>query len=107
MAAERQNAADPRAGTGGSAWSGVPSKFTNKYLRTIGIKRSTAHNVHSLRHTVADVLRNAGFMDEQFGPLFGHTKATTTQKYGIVPELDLTMRRKMIEAISYGVKLPS
>ncbi|MDH7795812.1 MULTISPECIES: site-specific integrase [unclassified Beijerinckia] len=82
-------------------WSGVPSKFTNKYLRAIGIKRSKAHNVHSLRHTVADALRNAGFMDEQFGPLFGHTKATTTQKYGIVSELDLTTRRKMVEAIAY------
>jgi len=40
-------------------------------------------------------------MDEQFNMLLGHTKATTTGKYGILPEGILSDRVKMIEAIVY------
>jgi integrase len=35
-------------------------------------------NFHSFRHSFTDALRRAGYLDEQFGMLFGHTKATTT-----------------------------
>jgi hypothetical protein len=40
-------------------------------------------------------------MDETFGPLLGHTKATTTGIYGVLPQGVLSERQKIIEAISY------
>jgi hypothetical protein len=39
-------------------------------------------------------------MDEQFNML-GHTKATTTGRYGILPEGILSERVKMIEAVRF------
>jgi site-specific recombinase XerD len=35
-------------------------------------------NFHGLRHGIANAFRNAGYLDEQFNMLLGHTKATTT-----------------------------
>jgi hypothetical protein len=58
-------------------------------------------NFHSFRHGIADAFRTAGYMDEQFNVLLGHTKATTTGTYGIVPQGILSERVKMIEAVSF------
>ncbi|UVO33780.1 hypothetical protein KUL72_19860 [Bradyrhizobium arachidis] len=60
------------------------------------------HNFHSFRHGVADAFRAAGYLDEQHGVLLGHAKATTTGRYGIMPEGPLRDRVKMIEAIRYS-----
>ena len=60
-------------------------------------------NFHSFRHGIADAFRAAGYLDEQFNVLLGHTKATTTGKYGILPQGILSERVKMIEAVSFGV----
>ena len=49
----------------------------------------------------AGIPRNAGYMDEQFNMLLGHTKATTTGRYGILPEGILSERVKMIEAVRF------
>ena len=40
-------------------------------------------------------------MDEQFNMLLGHTKATTTGRYGILLEGILSERVKMIEAVAF------
>jgi integrase len=82
-------------------FSGGPSKFFGNYLRDIGIKTGRDLNFHSFRHTVADAFRKAGFVDEEFAPLLGHTKATTTGKYGIMKPMVLAQRVAMIEAIKY------
>ncbi len=81
--------------------SGTASTFFNDYFRTIGVKTDRSKNFHSLRHNVADAFRAAGYLDEQHGVLLGHTKGSTTGRYGIMPEGPLQDRVKMIEAISF------
>lgn len=82
-------------------YSGDPSTFFNDYFRDIGVKVDKKVNFHSFRHGIADAFRNAGYYDEQFNVLLGHTKATTTGKYGNVPQGILSERAKMIEAVSF------
>lgn len=85
--------------------SGTASTFFNGYFRAIGVKTDRSRNFHSLRHNVADAFRDAGYLDEQHGVLLGHTKASTTGRYGIMPEGPLQDRVKMIEAIFCGITL--
>lgn len=82
-------------------WSGHASRFLNLYLKKIGVKSDRSKNIHSFRHGIADAFRRAGFLDEQFAPLLGHTKASTTQRYGIMSEGNLAMRKAMIDAIEF------
>jgi integrase len=81
--------------------SGTPSSFLNDYFRDIGVKLDKSVNFHSFRHGIADAFRAAGYLDEQFNMLLGHTKATTTGRYGILPEGILSERVKMIEAAEF------
>jgi integrase len=81
--------------------SGKASSFFGDYFKEIGVKTDRKHNFHSLRHSVTDAFRRAGYLDEYFGMLLGHTKATTTGKYGIMPEGPLKDRVTMIEAIHF------
>jgi integrase len=85
-------------------FSGDPSAFFNEYFRAIGVKVDKTVNFHSFRHGIADAFRNAGYLDEQFNMLLGHTKATTTGTYGIVPQGILSDRVKMIEAVRFGLE---
>jgi integrase len=82
-------------------YSGDPSSFFNDYFRDIGVKVDKTVNFHSFRHGIADAFRDAGYLDEQFNMLLGHTKATTTGRYGILPEGILSERVKMIEAVAF------
>lgn len=82
-------------------WSGTPSDFLNQYLKRVGVKQDKTVNVHSFRHGFADALRRAGYRDEEFGLLLGHTKASTTGRYGILPEGILGQRVAMVEAVNY------
>lgn len=82
-------------------WSGYTSKFFADYLSDIGVKKDRKLNFHSFRHTMADAFRRAGYLDEQFNLLLGHTKATTTGTYGIMPEGTLKQRVEMIEAVEF------
>jgi integrase len=82
-------------------FSGDPSAFFNDYFRAIGVKVDKSVNFHSFRHGIADAFRSAGYLDEQFNVLLGHTKATTTGTYGIVPQGILSERVKMIEAVKF------
>jgi hypothetical protein len=75
-------------------------------LRTIRVKTDETINFHSFRHGIADAFRRAGYLDKQFGLLLGHTKATMSGCYGVLPEGVLSERVKMIEAVSFpGVDL--
>jgi integrase len=82
-------------------FSGEPSTFFNDYFRDIGVKVDKKVNFHSFRHGIADAFRSAGYYDEQFNVLLGHTKATTTGIYGNVPQGILSERVKMIEAVTF------
>lgn len=53
-----------------------------RYLTKIGLKDGRGLSLHSFRHGAADALRRAGFLDEQFGVILGHTSGTMTQRYG-------------------------
>jgi integrase len=83
-------------------FSRTPSRFFAGYFKDIGVKVDKSRNFHSFRHNATDAFRRGGYLDEQFGMLIGHTKATTTGRYGIMPEGILSERVKMIEAISYS-----
>ncbi|MFK4523682.1 integrase [Bradyrhizobium japonicum] len=80
---------------------GDASKFFNGYFKAVGVKVDRRVNFHSFRHNVTDAFRAAGYLDEQHGVLLGHTKASTTGRYGVLPEGPLRDRVKMIEAINY------
>lgn len=82
---------------------GEASKFFNGYFKAVGVKVDKRVNFHSFRHNVADAFRAAGYLDEQHGVLLGHTKASTTGRYGILPEGPLRDRVTMIEAIEYKI----
>ncbi|MFG1318187.1 DUF6538 domain-containing protein [Xanthobacter autotrophicus] len=82
-------------------YSAMPSDFLNGYFRRIGVKTDKLQNVHSFRHGFADAMRRAGYLDEQFAPLLGHTKASTTGRYGIVPQGIIEQRLDMIEAADF------
>jgi integrase len=84
--------------------SGKPSTFFNDYFRAIGVKTDRSNNFHSFRHNVADAFRAAGYLDEQHGVLLGHTKASTTGRYGILPEGILSQRVEMIEAVAFDIR---
>ncbi|KTS30470.1 hypothetical protein NS228_12890 [Methylobacterium indicum] len=81
--------------------SGHFSRFWGRYVARIGVKDDASVNFHSFRHGMADALRRAGYRDEEFGFLLGHTQATTTGRYGILSEGDLTQRCKMIDAVDF------
>ncbi|SFU53257.1 Site-specific recombinase XerD [Methylobacterium sp. 174MFSha1.1] len=81
--------------------SGHFSRFWGRYIARIGVKKDASVNFHSFRHGMADALRRAGYRDEEFGFLLGHTQATTTGRYGILSEGDLAQRCKMIDAVDF------
>jgi integrase len=80
----------------------MPSGFFNDYFRSIGVKVDNKVNFHSFRHGIADAFRIAGYLDEQFNVLLGHTKATTTGTYGILPRGILSQRVEMVEAVAFA-----
>ena len=81
--------------------TGHYSRFYGRYVARIGVKDDASVNFHSFRHGMADALRRAGFRDEEFGFLLGHTQATTTGRYGILAEGDLAQRCRMIDAVTF------
>ncbi|OIQ93748.1 tyrosine recombinase XerC [mine drainage metagenome] len=81
--------------------SGHPSRWYGRYVAKIGVKDDKSVNFHSFRHGLADAFRRAGYLDEQFKMMLGHTGATTTGRYGKLPEGELRQRVEMIEAVSF------
>ena len=81
--------------------AGDYSRAYGRYLAKIGVKTGRGLHFHSFRHTFVDALRRAGYQDEAFGFLIGHTQATTTGRYGILSEGSLKERVKLVEAVEY------
>jgi integrase len=82
-------------------FSAEPSGFFNAYFRKIGVKVDNSVNFHSFRHGIADAFRRAGYLDEQFAMILGHSEATTTGTYGIMSQGILSDRVKLIEAVRF------
>ncbi len=72
-----------------------------RYLAKIGLKEGRGLSLYSFRHGAADALRRAGYLDEQFGFILGHTSGTMTQRYGTIPQGMLEQRVELIGAIAY------
>lgn len=77
------------------------SREFSRYLIRIGIKIGRGLSLYSFRHGAADALRRAGYLDEQFGFILGHTSATMTGRYGIMPQGMLEQRVELVNAIAY------
>lgn len=72
-----------------------------RYLTKIGLKEGRGLSLYSFRHGAADALRRAGFLDEQFGFILGHTSGTMTQRYGTLPQGMLEQRVELVNSIAY------
>ena len=72
-----------------------------RYLTKIGLKDGRGLSLYSFRHGAADALRRAGFLDEQFGFILGHTTGTMTQRYGTLPQGMLKQRIELVNSILY------
>lgn len=72
-----------------------------RYLTKIGLKDGRGLSLYSFRHGATDALRRAGFLDEQFGFILGHTSGTMTQRYGTLPQGMLEQRVELVNAIGY------
>lgn len=82
------------------------SREFGRYLTRIGIKDGRGLSLYSFRHGAADALRRAGYLDEQFGFILGHTSGSMTGRYGIMPQGMLQQRVELVNAIAYpGLKI--
>jgi integrase len=102
VAARGEQRLFPEAERDKRGYFGEASKFFNGYFKAVGVKVDRRVNFHSFRHNVTDAFRAAGYLDEQHGVLLGHTKASTTGRYGVLPEGPLRDRVRMIEAVRYS-----
>ncbi|WP_323717607.1 site-specific integrase [Paracoccus aminovorans] len=62
------------------------SREFGRYLTRIGLKQGRGLSLYSFRHGAADALRRAGYLDNQFGFILGHTEASMTGRYGVMPQ---------------------
>lgn len=72
-----------------------------RYLTKIGLKEGRGLSLYSFRHGAADALCRAGYLDEQFGFILGHTASTMTQRYGTLPQGMLEQRVGLVNSIAY------
>jgi integrase len=82
----------------------IASAFEKKfgtYLTKLGLKEGRGLTLYSFRHGFSDAMREAGYMDEEFGFLMGHSKSSMTARYGQMPQGTLQKRVEMIEAVGY------
>lgn len=65
-----------------------PSKWFRRYLERVRIKHGAdGLGAHSFRHTMADAMRAADYMDHEYGQLvLGHSNNSITAAYGSVPQ---------------------
>ncbi|NSZ01956.1 site-specific integrase [Agrobacterium tumefaciens] len=79
------------------------SREFGRYLTRIGLKIGRGISLYSFRHGAFDAMRRAGYLDEQFGYIFGHqTGNKVTRGYGVLPQGILEQRVELVEAISYA-----
>ncbi|MES0167810.1 site-specific integrase [Mesorhizobium sp. M0027] len=77
------------------------SREFGRYLIRLEMKVGRGLSLYSFRHGAADALRRAGHLDEQFGFILGHTSATMTGRYGIMPQGMLQQRVDLVNSIAY------
>lgn len=79
------------------------SKWWRRYLGKIGVKvEGDGLGSHAFRHTMADELRVAGFLDDQFGPLIlGHHKGGVTGDYGRLAQGTAALLCEMIDGVKF------
>ncbi|MBX7461514.1 site-specific integrase [Qipengyuania huizhouensis] len=79
-----------------------PSRFWRDYLKRIGIKTgSDGFGAHSFRHTMADALRTAGYLDDEIEVALGHNQKTVTAGYGKVRQGTVGRISTMIESVRF------
>lgn len=79
-----------------------PSRFWRDYLKRIGIKTDNdGIGAHSFRHTMADALRTAGYLDDEIEVALGHNQKTVTAGYGRMRQGTIHRLNSMLEQISY------
>ena len=63
--------------------SATPSRFWREYLTAINLKKGNdGYGSHSFRHTLADELRLADYLDSEIEVALGHNQKTVTSGYG-------------------------
>ena len=77
-----------------------PSRFWRDYLKRIGVKSGNdGLGVHSFRHTMADALRTAGYLDDEIEVALGHNQKTVTAGYGRIRQGTVKRIYEMLESI--------
>ncbi len=77
------------------------SREFGRYLIRLGMKAGRGLSLYSFRHGFVDAARRAGYLDEQFGFLVGHTSHTMTGQYGTIPQGMLEQRVEIIGKVAY------
>ncbi|TJV71043.1 MAG: integrase [Mesorhizobium sp.] len=77
------------------------SREFGRYLVRLGMKSGRGLSLYSFRHGVADALRRAGHLDQEFGFILGHTAGSMTGRYGVMPQGMLKQRVDLVNSISY------
>lgn len=81
--------------------AGAFGKKFGTYLIKLGMKEGRGLSLYSFRHGWADAMRRAGFMDNEFNFLMGHSQHSMTARYGQLPQGTLQKRVELIEAARY------
>jgi integrase len=81
-------------------WSYHPSKFWQRYLARISVKRPGLA-LHSFRHGFADESRRQGVPHEVLQALLGHSDGSQTGHYGTLRPGTLKQRHEAIESLSF------
>lgn len=82
----------------------IAAKFEKKfglYLGKLGLKEGRGLSLYSFRHGFADAMRRAGYMDDDFGFLMGHSKFSMTERYGNIAQGTLQRRVELIASACY------
>jgi integrase len=78
----------------------LPSRFWRDYLKRIGVKSGRdGFGAHSFRHTMADLLRQAGYLDDEIEVALGHNQKTVTAGYGKVRQGTVFRISSMLESV--------
>lgn len=75
-------------------------RWFRRYLERIGVKDGAdGMGAHSFRHTITVAMRNAGFLDVEFGQLvLGHANHSITALYGDLPQGTPARLKAMVDA---------
>ena len=79
-----------------------PSRFWRWYLSAIGLKDGgDGIGAHSFRHSIADQLRAADYLDDEIEVVLGHNQKTVTSGYGMLAQGSVRRLSAMIEAVRF------